>query len=144
MWQRRFTFFISLIIILILSWCNAHFFGKDRSSTLVIFVNQSMHVFFLITFCIIGYVNLRHTEKWVRWLWLFSYSTVFAISIFASAYFYLSGFTIAKFSGSEFNRQLGHAVADLRNLFTSPLPFLVVFLLYGAVKRLPANSEEKL
>ena len=112
------TFIVSLLCVLFLSWANVNYFGNNLTNKFSFATNQAVHgIVFIITW-FIGYLNWKNNEKWVRWLW--------------SALYLLAAVVFIVISGAGYvahgNRLLIRYAAEVRNVFSGPLPFLVFFL----------------
>jgi predicted branched-subunit amino acid permease len=132
--KRKILFVVSLGLILFFSWVNADLFGNSHIKVFSEIGKQGVHFAFLAITGLIGYINWRGREKWIQWLWIIVYATVF----FAIAASILAIYLVF---GNQLGSQLKIVIVTVRNGFTGPLPFLVFYMFLGIAKKLPGLTK---
>ena len=94
------------------------FFGTSRNRAFGMYINQAAH---LLTLLLAGLVGRLYWQKgWVRTLWDGLYMAVIVTVVVSALLLFVFGY-----KGTSLNQ----IVAQLRNNFEGPLPFLVIYLL---------------
>ncbi len=131
--QRKVTLVLSLVVILFISWANVVYFGYGHRTSMSATSRQIIHSSILALTGAIGYYNWRKEANWLKWLWVVSYCAVFVLLGMLAVAVKLT------------NDQLAHAwtqfVAEIRNNFTGPLPFLVAYILVTLSRRFTPNGN---
>ena len=116
--KMRFGF--SLIIILLISWADIYYAGMQGPQEMATKWHQPVHLLVLLLVVAIGYFNWKdYDAKWLKSLWLGTYGVVLAI-LLAGAGLYFAHLPLTRFYA---------LLVNIREAFTSPLPFLLFFIL---------------
>ncbi|MBC7554889.1 MAG: hypothetical protein H7257_13030 [Taibaiella sp.] len=115
--RRNIRFILSLIIILLISWADIHYSSIKNRGTAGPYISQGVHMAVLAATCFIGYLNWREKEKWLRLLWVGLYAGVFMIILLLAI--------VDAAMHHNMMAKLKAIIAETRNLFEGPLPFLV-------------------
>jgi len=115
----RFGF--SLIVILLISWADITFVGMQGPLEIIPTKwHQPIHLAVLLLVAGIGYFNWKdYDAKWLKNLWLSAYGIILAI-LLVGAGLYFAHLPLTR---------LYALLVNIREAFTSPLPFLLFFIL---------------
>lgn len=136
MWQNRFVFLSSLLLVILINWVDIRFFGFQKTYFLSPWIRQAAHYTFFVTTAVIGYFNWRNNEKWCQWLWIALYVAVLLFTTSVSIIYSLTGHLMVK--------QWKIVMAEVRQVFMGPLPLLVFYLFLSLARKMSVvNTADK-
>ncbi len=123
---------LGIIIIILICWIDYQYFTEGIT---VINMNATIrrvgHLLFLALLIPIGYWGLSKLPKWISSLWLRSYVVVFLLMLVIGA---------IQVIWHPFNVAFLDQVSNIRLFFGSPLPYMILYVLYFIQKNSSAKS----
>ncbi len=117
--NKSVRFVVYIIIILVFSWLNNWLFGSSKTVSLPEYINQIAHYIILAITWFIGRSYLKLSSLlWLQKLWNITYIAALGVVIGLTGLYLITHLFV-----------LRHWAADIRNVFISPLPLLVFFIL---------------
>jgi len=115
-------FVISLIVILLLSWADVFFAGTQGKFPIPDLLRHAVHFIALMFTLFIGYLNWKdYPEKWLASIWLMVYGLMIIVLVSAAGSYFLK---------LPYSTSYLHTAIYLRNRFTSPLIFIIWYMLH--------------
>ncbi|MEI8279827.1 MAG: hypothetical protein WCG87_08670 [Bacteroidota bacterium] len=113
---------ISVVLITILSWVEIQYLTEGFNASPV--SERSRHIYhllLLLTIAGIGYWGWgNHPKKWLKSLWLLSYSGVIILLTISAITYVIAG---------SFNNDIIGFIRVIRIFFCSPMPFFLIYVL---------------
>ena len=119
----KLRFWLGLIILTSICWIDYQYFSEGYTVRAIPDITRKlMHVLFLIMVIPIGYWGwARHPLPWIKSFWLIIYTSVLILLLI---------FGLIDVLGHPFSPELKDVVSkDIRLFFTSPMPYLILFLI---------------
>lgn len=125
--KNNLSFTLWLIVIMLISWANVFFFGTSQVHHFSQTVNQAAH---FVIFFITGFVGYLHWGRqghaqWLKPLWMALYAGAFILFLLLTGFYFMAHISAFKVWA-----------ANIRNAFTSPLVFLVFYIIHILAGRL--------
>ena len=127
--RSKAIFWLALVCIAVVCWLDYQFFNEGFSYKYNALQRQSGHLAVLAIILPLGYLGwTQHPAKWPRRLWTMVYMIIICLVILIGAIQWETGWFGVGFLDN---------VSSLRLFFSSPLPYLLLFLL----ARLTDNNQ---
>ena len=127
----RWRIWTALILIVLLSWVENQYISESAKDFLAENTRKALHIVFYLSVMLVGYFGwYHHPIKWLRVLWVFSYSFIIIALLGV-------GFIDSRFH--FFSMGFLDQIHGIRVFFISPVPFLILLVLSN-MKSLAANN----
>lgn len=105
-------------LIIILIWLlDSEYLGLNKSEIF----RQIFHVVAAFSIALTGYITWRKKERWVCTVWIWVYTVVLFLILIMG---------LLLFNGIQLSETARLNIWNIRLFFTSPLPFMALYVLY--------------
>jgi hypothetical protein len=122
---------IALVLLIIVCWFDYQYFTEGQSVIEMSATTRRIaHLLFLGVLIPVGYWGLGNFPKWMRGLWLASYTAVFC-------FLFIIG--VLQMKLKLFSVTTLDQISTIRLFFGSPMPFMILYILFVITH----NSQSK-